>query len=113
MKRWTSLVEQRLQRAMAAGSFDGLPGQGKPLPPLDEGRTPPELRLAHSLLRAHDLAPEWVMLGQDVEARIARLRRQDALRDSDALARLNRDILRYNLMAPAAVPRKPLLPPER
>lgn len=113
MKRWASLAEQRLQRAMAAGVFDGLPGQGKPLPPLDEGHTAPELRLAHSLLRAHDLAPEWIMLGQDVEAGIARLRRQGAPRDSDAVARLNRDILRYNLMAPAGVPRKPLLPPER
>lgn len=106
------MVEQRLQRAMASGIFDGLPGQGKPLPPLEEKHTPPELRLAHSLLRAHDLAPDWVMLGQDVEERSARLRRQGDLRDSDAVARLNRDILRYNLMAPAAVPRKPLLPPD-
>ena len=110
MKDWTSLVEQRLQRAMTEGKFHGLPGQGKPLPPLEDRHVPPELRLAHSLLRAHDLAPEWVILGQDVEERSARLQKRGALRDSEQVARLNRDILRYNLMAPAAVPRKPLLP---
>ncbi|MCY4525153.1 MAG: DUF1992 domain-containing protein [Anaerolineaceae bacterium] len=111
MKDWVSLVEQRLQRAQAAGIFDALPGEGKPLPPLDDAHTPPEQRLAHSLLRAHDLAPEWIALGMDVERRRARLLR-GALDSDKEKMRLNRDILRYNLMAPAGIPRKALLTPD-
>ncbi|MCE2488718.1 MAG: DUF1992 domain-containing protein [Anaerolineae bacterium] len=111
-KDWASLVEQRLQRAQAAGEFDGLPGEGKPLPPLDDAHTPPEQRLAHSLLRAHDLAPEWITLGKDVERRRARLLR-GSLDSTREKARLNRDILRYNLMAPAGIPRKAMLAPDR
>ena len=111
MNDWATLVEQRLQDARNAGYFDDLPGVGKPLPPLEDARTPPELRLAHSLLRAHDLAPEWIALGVDVERRRARLLRGSA-DGAGERARLNRDILRYNLMAPAGVPRKPLLTPD-
>ena len=106
---WTSLVEERLRRAQAEGAFDDLPGRGRPLPPLEDGHAPAELRLAHSLLRANGLAPEWVTLGQEVKARRERLLRQDR-RGSAAedVARLNRDILRYNLMAPAGVARMAL-----
>ncbi len=111
MTDWASLVEQRLQDAREAGALDGLPGEGKPLPPPEDARTPPELRLAHSLLRAHDLAPEWITLGVDVERRRARLLRGSP-DSAGEKARLNRDILRYNLMAPAGVPRKPLLTPD-
>ena len=32
--------------------------------------------------------------------------------DAEELTRLNRDILRYNLMAPSGVPRKALLAPD-
>ena len=106
---WSSLVEQCLRRAQAAGKFDNLPGQGQPLPPLEDAHTPPELRLAHSLLRANDLAPEWVTLGQDVKERRARWLRQPGQDRARELRRLNRDILRYNLMAPPGVPRKALL----
>ena len=102
-----SLVEERLRRAQAEGHFDNLPGHGKPLPALDDPHTPDELKLAHSLLRAHDLAPEWVTLGQDVERRRARLLR-DAGAGSEEGARLLRDIRRYNLMAPPGLPRKAL-----
>ena len=109
---WSSLVEQRVRRAQADGEFDDLPGQGKPLPPLDDAHTPPELKLAHRLLRAHDLAPQWVTLGQDVEERRARLLRRGGRHDVEDLARLNRDMLRYNLMAPPGVPRKALLAPD-
>ena len=109
---WASLVEQRLRRAQADGAFDDLPGQGKPLPPLDDSHTPPELRLAHSLLHAHDLAPEWVTLGQDVEEKRACLLHRNGPQDAEEVTRLNRDILRYNLMAPPGVPRKALLAPD-
>lgn len=106
------MVEQRLRRALEAGAFDALPGRGKPLPLPDDAHTPPELRLAHSLLRTHDLAPEWMMLGRDVEERRSRLLQRGAGRADAEVTRLNRDILRYNLMAPEGVARKPLLAPD-
>ena len=59
-----------------------------------------------------ELAPEWVSLGQDVNERRTRLLRRGGRQDAEELTRLNRDILRYNLMAPSGVPRKALLAPD-
>lgn len=61
------------------------------------------------MLRANDLAPEWVTLGQAVEERRSRWLRRPGKDSAEELRRLNRDILRYNLMAPPGVPRKALL----
>jgi len=33
---WESFVERRIREAQAAGAFDNLPGQGQPIPGIDE-----------------------------------------------------------------------------
>ena len=70
---WKSLVDQLLDEARDSGTFDNLPGGGRPLKLDDDPYTPDEMKLAHKILKEHDLAPEWIMLGKEVDARRARL----------------------------------------
>jgi hypothetical protein len=53
------LAESRIVAAMERGEFDDLPGRGRPLPPDDLARVPPDLRMGFRLLRnAGCLPPE-------------------------------------------------------
>jgi hypothetical protein len=139
---WKSLVDQLLQDAQASGKFDNLPNKGKPLQFEDETHIPEDLRMAHRLLKEHDLVPDWIMLGKDIEAfseklldnmakgtRAYRGAVADAERDGlsfekrqqaettlrrareayeKAAAKLNREVLRYNLKVPPGFAQKPL-----
>ncbi len=113
---WGRLAEDRLQRAIEAGEFDGLEGAGKPLLREDESLIPDGWRLAFHLLRNAGLAPLWIELDREVEADLGRLRRslqqaarwgedsaawQDGVRQAlmDA-ERLNRLIEERNLRCP-------------
>ncbi|MFF2089116.1 DUF1992 domain-containing protein [Paenibacillus sp. NPDC058174] len=56
---WMStLVEQRIQEAMARGEFDQLKGKGKPLELEDLSYVPEELRVGFKLLKNAGLVPE-------------------------------------------------------
>ena len=53
------LAEQRIEAAIAAGEFDGLPGVGKPLALDDDRLVPEDLRVAYRILKnAGFLPPE-------------------------------------------------------
>ncbi len=78
LKKWDSLVEQRIQEAMARGDFDNLSGKGKPL---DLSRNPfadPTLEPAWRLLQNAGFSLEWIEedkeIRRDLEAARARLR---------------------------------------
>jgi DnaJ family protein C protein 28 len=119
-KGWGDLVEQRIQEAMAAGTFDNLPGAGKPLnldrnPYLDGS-----LELAYGLLKNNGYAPEWIArdkeIRQELEAARTHLRvawkgrQADPADDSSwqaavtrfekVLAQLNQKIDNLNLIVP-------------
>lgn len=84
---------------MATGEFDDLPGRGKPLPPDDLSRVPPELRTGFKLLRnAGCLPPE--LEARKEAARLAGL--IAATGDTAERARLSRlraeAELRYRLL---------------
>lgn len=70
---WKSLVDQMLDSARDAGTFDNLPGNGKPLQLEDDSHIPSEMKLAHKMLKEHDLTPEWIMQGKDIDALRERL----------------------------------------
>jgi DnaJ family protein C protein 28 len=144
---WKTLVDRLLDEAHLEGKFDNLPGGGKPLNLYEDPNTPSDLRLAHKILKEHDLAPEWMRLGKDVEAMRERLlenmqkgarayrgaladaersdrpfdQRQQAERTwarakeaySQAAAKLNGEIARYNLKVPPGINQKALFNLER
>ncbi|MEA4906096.1 MAG: DUF1992 domain-containing protein [Chloroflexi bacterium] len=119
------LAEQKIRKAQQDGEFDRLQGKGKPLHLEDLTFEPEELRSAHKILRNNDLAPAWILLGQEIDHEIAAARRQleqdyapansqaqrhqGVQRFSEALGKINRRILEYNLRTPApAFERSPL-----
>lgn len=73
MIEWDSLAEEEIRRAMQQGQMANLPGEGKPLQLEDDPHTPPHLRLAYKLLRDNGLAPAWMLLGQELDEKRARL----------------------------------------
>ena len=116
-----TLAERRIAEAQRAGAFDGLPGAGQPLRLESEEHVPPEWRAAFHLLQQAGLAPEWIVLGGEIEADLAEARRQLAASDGGADARrhyrveidaINRKIDRFNLMAPLPSLQRRRLRPE-
>jgi len=64
---WTDRVaEERILQAEQEGVFDGLRGEGKPLPPDPFSRLPDEMRLAARVLSMCGCAPHEVGLLQDL-----------------------------------------------
>lgn len=136
MPEWESHIDKQIRQAMEEGEFTNLPGEGQPLKLDEDEFTPEHLQMAFKILRENDLAPEWIMIGKDLEASHARLMRnikravyayQAALKDpirgvqadstwkaarqnlSDETASLNRDITIYNLKVPPGVRHRPLV----
>lgn len=66
-----SLVEQRLQQAMAEGKFDNLPGHGKPLDLNDNPYLESGQELAFGLLKQNGFAPEWIERDKAIRQRVA------------------------------------------
>ncbi len=71
-------IEGRIQEAIAAGVFDGLPGEGKPLPVVDGEEFAGDLWLGFKILRDAGMAPEWLMLGREIERDEQKLAEIDA-----------------------------------
>lgn len=134
MDKWQTLIDKQIQEAAQKGQMTNLPGEGKPLILDDNPHTPPELRLAHKVLRDSNLAPEWMMEGKALddarEKLLAHLHQSyqayqaaqqaDVLTHSRATAiwltakshyekegtKLNRQIMGYNLKVPQGVQHK-------
>ncbi len=64
---WKSLVDRLLDEAHAEGKFNNLPGGGQPLKLDDNPYTPADMKLAHKILKDNDLAPEWILLGKELD----------------------------------------------
>jgi hypothetical protein len=83
LKALDDLVESRIRDAQARGEFDGLPGSGRPLPDEDLTGVPPELRVAHRILKNAGCVPAEVGALRDLDAMIAQLARDEAGPDRD------------------------------
>ena len=74
MKRWESLIDQKIREAIARGEFDDLPGKGDPIDLTENPFEDPELRLAHRMLRSAGFAPAWIEERKDIVAELAAAR---------------------------------------
>lgn len=65
---WTALIaDRKIKEAMDAGEFDNLEGKGEPIRIEDDPFTPPEMRVAHKLLKNANALPQWLQLEKDIE----------------------------------------------
>jgi DnaJ family protein C protein 28 len=115
-----SLVEERIQEAMANGEFDNLPGAGKPLTFSNNPHLEPGQEWAFHLLKRNGMAPEWIerekAIRRNLETARKELRtaweifqlepdyernwRQAVARFTEKLEVINRQINDFNLVAP-------------
>jgi DnaJ family protein C protein 28 len=128
MKRWESLIDQKIREAMEQGEFDDLPGKGKPVDTSENPFEDPEMRLAHRMLRNAGFAPSWIEERKDIDSefevtrnqlarvwivlrnafgtqneRGARIRWERAMSSfQKQVGELNRRIVAWNLKVPAA-----------
>lgn len=67
---WESEIDNAIREAIGNGKTTHLPGAGKPLDLKENPHSPQESRLANKLLADHGFLPDWMMLGQEIEARL-------------------------------------------
>ncbi len=119
----TAVVEKILEKAIEAGKFDNLPGQGGPLPVEQNANGDPSLAAAYHLLQTHGFSLPWIEAINQIEADLKRastrldqrrgwvLRRGVPLSGSiswretvaefrSTIAELNRRIDQFNLTVP-------------
>ena len=61
-----SAIEKMIQKAIADGEFENLPGRGKPLDLTAYFRTPEDLRLAYSMLKSSEFIPQEIELMKEI-----------------------------------------------
>lgn len=121
---WESEIEKKIQEAIKAGSFDFLPGKGKPLPLEQNPYEDPAWRVAFHLLKANNFSLPWIERRREIEEMIRSARdnllsvwkvsapgRVKGGADGDweravaefriEAAEINRQILAYNLQIPS------------
>lgn len=76
MSSTQDLVERQIEKARERGDFDNLAGAGKPLNLEENPFEPPEMRMVLKILKDNDFAPYWVELGKDIDAGLAKLRKE-------------------------------------
>lgn len=139
MGRWQSEIDRAIEKMRDEGAFDNLPGEGKPLNLGDETYVPDEMRMAYRILAQNDMAPDWVILGKEIqqaeEAIRATIARQishyhEALAQADSMIQRqhaesswsraykaleaevkghNERVLGFNLKVPRGVAHRPML----
>ncbi len=126
MSGWRILAERRIEEAMAAGAFEDLPGEGKPLRLEAYPHADSAWRLAFHILDSAGFRPRWVELTIEVRGRLrqararfeADLSREGAQemarrRFTEGLVKVNALIDELNLLAPRDHFRRPRLSIER
>lgn len=122
MQKWQSLIDQQLEEAHANGTFDNLPGKGKPLNLGDDPNTPDDMKLAYKILKDNDIIPDWMEEGKALEALretlIADVRKagttsavSQTLRDR--ISSYNKRVLTHNLKLPSGFVHKRTINLER
>ena len=59
-------IDEQIRKAIEAGEFDNLPGEGKPIDLSTYFETPEDLRIAYSMLRSNNFVPEEVEILKDI-----------------------------------------------
>jgi hypothetical protein len=117
MSRWDSLIEERMREAAASGTFDNLPGAGRPQDLTDDLLVPEDMRLAHRILKNSGYALPWMERRKDLErererihAELRRGREAPAIdRFRAAAAALNGRLTLHNAELPRGAVPAPLV----
>lgn len=82
-------IDDQISKAIDAGEFDNLPGKGKPVDLRAYFETPEDLRMAYSILKSNDFAPQEVEVLKEIDALRKRL---ESCSDEEERKRLRKEI---------------------
>src|SRR6476660_6202656 len=75
LTKFDRIANRRIEDAIKEGQFDNLSGMGQPLKDLqDNPFVPSEMRAAFKVLSNSGYAPDWMVLAQQIDGDIERLR---------------------------------------
>ncbi len=86
------IAEEKILQALNEGRLNNLPGQGQPLILEDDSHIPPEMRMAHKILKNAGYVPREVELGREIQSIV------DLLQDCDDEQEKYRQIQKLNLL---------------
>ena len=90
-------LDEQIRRAMKDGTFDDLPGKGKPLSLEGNPHEDPAWRLAYRMLRSGGHTLPWIEKRQEIEADFEdakkKLRRSWAWRGSEGAKKLPKQVV--------------------
>lgn len=92
------IADERIREAMERGEFDDLPGKGEPLNLEDDSHLPPDLRVAHKILKNADCLPAEIQLRKEIrttEELLAGI--QDTQEKYRQMKKLNYLIMKFNM----------------
>ncbi len=132
MKQWETGVDIAIRKAMEAGEFDNLPGEGQPIDLSIDPYAPADMQLAFKIMKQNGIAPDWIVQGKTLQAKLeswqSRLKAaHKAYKTSknvavwfdtreklgEDAAKLNKEIVAFNLKLPTGFTHQPLINMER
>src|SRR5688500_12343802 len=75
---WRIIAERKIQEWVDRGGPEQLSNKGQKLDLNDNPFVPSDLRMAYTVMKNADVAPDWIEIGKDVEAQM-RISREAAL----------------------------------
>ena len=102
--KFEQLVENRILEAIEEGLFEGLAGEGAPLPRRDADRLAGDLWLAHHILGNAGTLPQWLELARTIERDRERLATIEG--DHGALVERARKTGEWRRLAPLIAERR-------
>lgn len=73
---FSRIAEKIIKQAMEGGSFEDLEGMGRPLDLELDANTPNEWRMAFSLLKNANMAPDWIELDKEIRTELEEARQE-------------------------------------
>ncbi len=121
MKQWETGVDIAIRKAMEAGEFDNLPGEGQPIDLSIDPYAPADMQLAFKIMKQNGIAPDWIVQGKTLKGAHKAYKTSknvavwfDALEKlGEDAAKLNKEIVAFNLKLPTGFTHQPLINMER
>ena len=128
MKQWETGVDIAIRKAMEAGEFNNLPGEGQPLDLNTNPYVPAHMQLAYKIMKENGIAPDWIVQSKTLTAKldswhsrltaahktytktnnvVTWLTAKEKL--GEDAEKLNKELVAFNLKLPRGVAHRPLL----
>lgn len=86
--QYRSWLDRQVEELIGDGNVSHLPNAGRKFDwSREDPNTPEDMRLAYKIMRDHDVVPEWIALGQELDAMISRMERLAQRSKADYLER--------------------------